>query len=292
MSDSERGHMSSDDHDAEGAGRSRSWWIKVVAASLVAPALMILPASVMLIVATNSLDVAHALGVSDTTVNGILIAIGGLLAGVTVGLIAGVRRWQLIRPALAAVIVGVAIMLGLVAAGAENSSLPVFVLLGQSAGILIATTMTSYTALASLLVVVVAGIGVGLVLQPAPEPNAELSFVLAENYSVNSTTGECSGSNDFSGIVEGSTASLVGTDEVEALGSLVLSAGVEITQTSETAYLLWNGADTGCLFELGTDELGASAHTGTSLFPTGLGSGAPEQTSAQHVVYLFGEYNF
>jgi hypothetical protein len=138
----------------------------------------------------------------------------------------------------------------------------------------------------------VAGIGIGLVFQPGPEPNADLSLVLTdEDYSVDSTTGECSGSNDFANVVEGSTASLVGSDEIEELGPVVLGAGVEITHTSETAHLLWNGADTGCLFELGADELGASAHTGTFLFPTGLGIGAPEQTSDQHVVYLFGENN-
>jgi hypothetical protein len=291
MSDSERGHISSHDHGADGVERSRNGWIRVVVASVVAPALMTVPAAFMLIAVTNSFDPAHALGVSEATVNGILIAIAGLLAGITVGLIAGVRRWLLIRPALAAAIVGVAIMLGLVVAGVQSSSLP-FVLLGQSAGILIATTLTGYTVLASLAGVAAAGIGIGLVFQPAPEPNAELSFVLAENYAVDSTTGECSGTNDFASIVEGSIASLSGTNEVEALSPLVLSAGVEISLTSETAYLLWNAADTGCLFELGTDELGASVHTGTFLFPAGLGIGAPEQTSGQHVVYLFGEYNF
>jgi hypothetical protein len=252
---------------------------------------MTVPAAFMLIAVTNSFDPAHALGVSDTTVNGILIAISGLLAGVTVGLIAGVRRWQLIRPALAAVFLGLAIMVGLVVAGVESGGGPALVLLGQSAGILMATTLTGYTVLASLAGVIVAGIGIGLVFQPAPEPNADLSFVLAENYSVDPTTGACSGSDDYASIVEGSTASLAGTNDVEALEPIVLGAGVEITQTSETAYLLWNGADTGCLFELGTDELGASAHSGTALFPAGLGSGAPEQTSGQAVVYLFGETN-
>jgi hypothetical protein len=252
---------------------------------------MTVPAAFVLIVVTNSFDPADALGVSDTTVNGVLIAISGLLAGVAVGLIAGARRWQLLRPAIAAVIVGLAIILSLVVAGIENSSLPL-VLLGQSAGILVATTLTGYTVLASLVGVAVAGVGIGLVLQPGPEPNAGLSLVLTdEDYSVNLTTGECSGSDGFASIVEGSTASLVGTDDVEALGPIVLAAGVEITRTTETAYLLWNGADTGCLFELGTDELGASAHAGTFLFPTGLGLGAPEQTSDQRVVYLFGENN-
>lgn len=290
MSVSQDGGGRSGPADTVDGGRSRGWWVKVAVASLVAPVVMNVVAAVLLLLATRSFDPAHVLGVSDAAVGGIFVVIGGLLAGAVVGLIAGIRGWRLTVPILAAVIVGLVIYLGLVALGVWDDDGPVWLVwLGQSAGIFAAISLTGFAAAGAAAVVALAGIGFGLVLQGGTEPPADLAFVLAEQYVVDDATGECSGSDDFAGIVERSRASWFGTPEVEDLEPIVLPSGREITRNADSEYLLWNGANAGCLFVLSGTDLGASAFTDTYLFPEFLGIGAEQRTSGQRVVFLFGE---
>lgn len=283
------GDPSGPDDTADG-GRGRGWWVKVAAASLVAPVAMNVVAALLLLIVTRSFDPARALGVSDVALGGFFVVIGGLLAGAVVGLVAGVGGWRLTLPMLAAVIVGLVIYLGLVALDVWDDDGPLWLVwVGQSAGIFAATSLTGVAAAGAATALALAGIGVGFVLQLDTESPADLSFVLAEQYVVDDVTGECSGSGDFAGIVEGSQAALVGTPEVEELEPIVLPPGRETILNPETEYMLWNGADTGCLFVLGSRDMGASAFNDTYLFPEFLGIGAEQRTSGQRVVFLFGE---
>jgi hypothetical protein len=54
--------------------------------------------------ATNSLDPAYTLGISDLTLTMFLYTVGGLLTGVTVAFIAGVRTTRILVPSLATAI--------------------------------------------------------------------------------------------------------------------------------------------------------------------------------------------
>jgi hypothetical protein len=205
-------------------------------------------------------------------------------------LIAGIRGWGLTVPILAAVIVGLVIYLGLVALGVWEDDGPAWLVwLGQSAGILAATSLTGLAAAGAATAIALVGIGFGFALQVDTEPPADLAFVLAEQYVVDDATGDCSGSGEFAGVVEGSRASWFGTQEAEELEPIVLPAGSEIARSVETEHLLWNGANAGCLFVLSGTDLGASAFTDTYLFPEFLGIGAEQRTSGHRVVFLFGE---
>jgi len=273
--------------DGAGNGRTVGWWWKVGIAAAVAPLVSFFVLTVVLL-SVGGFDPGSTFGVSDAFLNGVLVVGAGLLGGVVVGLVAGIRGWTVTVPALTGALVGLTIFLGLLAVADETPVWLVFV--GQSAAIFAATSLTGFSVAAAAGAVTLVGIGLGFVLQPASEPPAELFLVLTEEYQVDDANGACSGSGDFSGVAEGSKASVIGTQEVEELEPIVLPSGSEITLSADTEYLLWNGADTGCLFVLGSQELGASEYSGTFLFPESLGSGAEGETSGERVVFLFGEF--
>lgn len=283
--------------DTTKAERGRRWWVKVSIASLVAPVAMSIVAAIGLIMAIQNLDPAHALGISEAAAGALLVVLGGLLAGVVVGLISGVVRRRLMVPALAGAIVGVAVFLGPMALGVEGrgADWPFFdehlwvVFAGQSGGIFLATSLTGLALSGAATAVALAGIALGFVLHPAPEPPAELFLLLTEQYVVEEATGECSGSGDFSGVAEGSKAFVVGM-LVEESNPITLPPGREITINPDTENLLWNGSEGGCLFDFGIQDLGASEYGGTYLYPTALEYGVREKVSGQRVVFLFGEF--
>ena len=88
-----------------------------------------------------------------------------------------------------------------------------------------------------------AGIGVAAaaVIQAIPEPPAEVMLVL-EDYTVDRSTGECSGAGELSHVVEGSQILVLELPEIsgrpQEIDSLVLGAGTEGRE--------------GCVFELGS----------------------------------------
>jgi hypothetical protein len=82
-------------------------------------AAVLLPASAFLIswsliIITNNLDVAYALGVSDNLVSGLVIGGSGLITGLVVALVSNRRAWGLVLPPAAGLMAGVAIYLGFV----------------------------------------------------------------------------------------------------------------------------------------------------------------------------------
>lgn len=219
-------------------------------ATLVVVAVALLPSTAILaawalIIVTRNLDVAFALGVSDTFVNGVVVAASGLVTGTVVALVGGARRWWLVVPPAVGVIVGLGILLGFVGfAWGEGTDVGglglVVVAIGQVIAIVVSTRVTFHT------VVGVAGAAIGLgmlvagVVQAIPEPPAEVLLVL-DVYTVDGTTGKCSGADEVAGVVEGSEVLLLEYHEVSGrpteLGSISLLAGVE--------------GRGGCMFELG-----------------------------------------
>ena len=233
-------------HQTEGSGRG-SRWVRVAVSSALAPPIMFFAATMGLLLVTNSLDPAFALGISDTLLNGALVGLGGLLAGIVVGVVARMRGGKLVLPPLVGLAVGVAIYLAFVALEAgeyvELDQRPLVILwIGLSASLFLATRLTGYALVGAATTAVVVGIGVGAVLQAIPEPTTEVVLILAD-YTVNETTGECSGSGELSEIVEGSRVLLIEFANGTEVGSLVLPKGTE--------------ESTGCVFELG-DPLGLS----------------------------------
>ena len=114
--------------------------------------------------------------------------------------------------------------------------------IGLSASLFLATRLTGYALVGAATTAVVVGIGVGAVLQAVPEPTTEVVLILAD-YTVDETTGGCSGSGELSEVVEGSRILLIEFANGTEVGSLVLPTGTE--------------ENTGCVFELG-DPLGLS----------------------------------
>jgi hypothetical protein len=79
-------------------------WICALVAGLVTLPLVVIASALGVISATNSLDPAYSLGISDLTLTMALFAVGGLVTGVTVSFIAGVRTASMIVPSLASAI--------------------------------------------------------------------------------------------------------------------------------------------------------------------------------------------
>jgi hypothetical protein len=225
--------------------------VQLVTAAVLLPASGFLVAWSLIIFA-NNLDVAYALGVSDTLVTGLVVGGGGLIAGLVVALVSRRRGWALVAPSMAGLIVGVAIYLGFVVFERgeileTDASALITIGLGQLIAIVAATRIALWP-LAGLCVALMAvGIGAAGVIQAIPEPPAEVLLVL-DVYTVDETTGECSGAEELAGVVEGSEVLLLELPEVSGrpseLGSIVLTEGIETGR--------------GCVFDLG-DPLGAPA---------------------------------
>lgn len=112
----------------------RSWISRLAVSSFLAPVFGTVLAAIGLVVLAGNPDIAFGLGISEDTFQAILAGSSGLLAGAVVGLIGGVRGWQLTIPIFVTPVVGVAIYLAVVASNSDNGTLQVWaVWLGQSA---------------------------------------------------------------------------------------------------------------------------------------------------------------
>jgi hypothetical protein len=219
-------------------------------ARLLLVSVVLLPSSAvlvswMLILVTNNLDVAYALGVSDTFLTGLVIAAAGLVTGTVVALIGGKRGRALLVPPVAGSLVGAGIYIGFVAFERgdmlELGGLGLVTIgVGQVLGVVASTRI----AVGALTGVVVAVMGMGVasasLIQAIPDPPAEVLFVL-DVYTVEEETGECAGAGELASVVEGSEVLLLELPEVSGrpteVGSVVLPEGFE------------RGG--GCVFELG-----------------------------------------
>ena len=75
----------------------------------------------------------------------------------------------------------------------------------------------------------------------------EMYLTLA-SYNVDEATGQCSGSGELSGVIEGSRVLVVDDLSGEEVESIVLPAGTEITRDTDPAFLFSTGQDGFCLF--------------------------------------------
>lgn len=229
----------------------RSGSVRVAVSAALAPPVMFFAIAFASFAMTNSLDPAFQLGISDNLFIAILVGFSGLLAGIVVGLVAGMSGKKLVVPPLVGLFVGVAIYLAFVAFEAGeyvelDRSRQVIIWIGLSASLFLATRLSGYTLVGAAAAAAVIGVGAGAVVRALPEPVAEVVLILAD-YTADPTTGECSGSGELSEVVEGSHVFLIDTSEAVVgstgieKGSIVLPAGMEIAG--------------GCRFELG-DPLG------------------------------------
>jgi len=216
---------------------------------LLGAAAVLLPLSMFLvgwalIVVTNNLDVAYALGVSDTLVTWFIVASSGMATGLVVARVAGLRGWKLLAPPVAALIVGVGIYLSFAAfetgevVDAGNLDL-ITVGIGEVIAIVAATRIAIGPLLGVIVAILALGIGSARFIQAIPEAPAEVLLVL-DVYSLDDT-GECSGADELARVVEGSEVSLIEYQEGSGLptevGTVILSKGFE------------RGGE--CVFELG-----------------------------------------
>lgn len=191
--------------------------------------------AIALIFATDSLDVAHTLGVSDNLLNGSLLAIVSLLVGSIFPVLARYSGWahgSAWRPAApaSALVVGQAIFLTFVAMGSRIPHGPEAAMVawaGISVAIVVATRLTGAAWAGTTLALLVVAVGAVAIIETIPEPSAEVALVV-EDYTVDQATGECSGAGELSGVVEGSLVSLTEMGAVSTeLGTVALPAGVE-----------------------------------------------------------------
>jgi len=79
----------------------------------------------------------------------------------------------------------------------------------------------------------------------------EVWVVILDSYTVDADTGECTGTGEVSGVVEGSNVLFLDESSAVELTSVPLPAGTEVLQGEEPLLLLPLGHDAGCVFELG-----------------------------------------
>jgi hypothetical protein len=215
-----------------GAGVSLPKLLVVAAVLLPFSAILI---TLMLVVITNNLDVAYALGVSDTFLTGFVIAATGLVTGLITALVAGLRRWELVGPPVAGMIVGVGVHLGFAAFEPgevlELGSLGLMTIgIGQMIAIVASTRIAGRPLAGVVLAVMVLGIAAAGLIQAIPPAPAEVLLVLDE-YTVEDATGLCSGAGALAGVVEGSELLLLelpeGSGRPAEMGSVVLPKGFE-----------------------------------------------------------------
>lgn len=233
------------------SGATRLWLLVVLVAALL-PSFGLLSA-LTLVVVTNSLDPAFELGVSDTFLSGLLVASSGVLAGLFGGVLAKVRGWVLVVPAMAGLIVGLAMFLTIAASGSgerfdNHFGLLAMVWTGQAAAIVLATRLAGYMLTGAVGVLIVVGIGAAAAIQAIPERPAEVLLTLEDYTFDDPPGGECWGTGELSKVVKGSRVLLLELPEAvghaSEVGSVVLPAGTE--------------GEGGCVFELG-NPLGRTA---------------------------------
>lgn len=188
-----------------------------------------------LIISANNLDVAYALGISDDLVLGLVIGGAGLITGLVVALLSKRRGWRLIAPPAAGLVVGVGIYLGFVAFEpgevVEIGGLGLVTIgLGQVIAIVGTTRLAPIPLAGAVVAVMAVGVGAAAVIQAIPEGPAEVLLVL-DVYTVDETTGTCSGTEELGGVVEGSEVLLLELPEMSGrptkVGSVVLPEGFE-----------------------------------------------------------------
>ncbi len=110
-------------------------------------------------------------------------------------------------------------------------------------------------------------------------------FLVVADYIVDEGTGECAGSGELSGVVEGSRVSVIDDLSGDEVESIVLPAGREITRAADPAFLFTSDRDALCLFIDGLEV----DHFDFSLFPeSDPNVGVSGTRSGQRVVVLYG----
>ena len=152
---------------------SRSW-IRIALLSALVPVVTYILLALVLSIIAGDLDFAFALDVSEVVLFGLLVASSGLLAGVVVGLFAGIRGWKLTAPSSSGLIVGLVIYLAFAVFGGREAldfaDLDLLVIwIGLSVGIFLGTRLTGYTLVGAAAATTVIGVGAAAVLQAFSE---------------------------------------------------------------------------------------------------------------------------
>ncbi len=87
--------------------RDRRWWVAVVAVAITLPWVCLWAAVYAGVGVVGSFNIADVIGTSDLVVNLALIGVGGLVAGLVGGFVAGVRRWWLAVPTVVVAVAGI-----------------------------------------------------------------------------------------------------------------------------------------------------------------------------------------
>lgn len=85
-------------------------------------------------------------------------------------------------------------------------------------------------------------------LRPLP---VEVWVVILDSYTVDADTGECNGTGEVSGVIEGSDVFFLDESSGVQLSSVSLPAGTEVFQGEGDLFLFPSGHEAGCVFELG-----------------------------------------
>lgn len=237
------GAKSVDGRQKEGSD-GRPGWVGVAVASLAFPILSLFVLAFTLIAATG--DPAVTLGISEALLNGVLVVLSGLLAGIGVGLINQRQGLALLVPAAAGLVVGLTIYSAFSGFGPNgefdfSGVAQIVTWLGVSAAIFITTQLSGYALVGSVIAVGLVGVGAAALVQSLPEPPVELAVVLENGYEIDEAAATCWGVGELSELAEDTRLLLVNVNG-EELGSVVLPVGSD---------------DEGCVFELG-DPLGLS----------------------------------
>lgn len=229
-------------------------WAHTLIWSVLLPPIVFVGMAWLVIVLTNNLDAAYALGISDDLLTGILIGASGLATGLIVAVISVRSGRRLLAPTSVGVFVGLAIYVAFlyldtgVSGDSAHTAMTLAVWFGISAGVFLAMRLSGSPLVGSILVLTLAGVGGAAIVESIPRPPTEVLLVL-QDYAVDDATGVCSGTGTLSEIVAGSHMSLLkypnadGSGYPEEVGTIVLPTPSE--------------GGGGCLFELG-DPLGLS----------------------------------
>lgn len=232
------------DPDSRLGSSRRAGWVVLAFASLAFPVPVAFFFGLGLIAVTG--DPAVTLGISEDLLNVLLVGVTGLLAGTVVGLID--QRWgaSLLVPASAGLVVGPVIYAAFLAFSTDESdfsNIQLVIWLGISVAIFVTTQTSGYAMVGSVAAVGLVGMGAAAFIQSQPEPPVGV-VVVVEDYSVDESSGECSGDGEASEVAAGNIMVFVDQRTAEEVASVVLEAG--------------SVAGSGCRFDLG-DPLGLEA---------------------------------
>jgi hypothetical protein len=233
-------------------------WVGIAVASLAFPILSVFLLAFTFIAVLG--DPAVTLGISEALLNGVLVVLSGLLAGIMVGVIDQRRGLALLVPAVAGLVVGLTFYSAFSGFGRNgefdfSGVAQIVTWLGVSAAIFITTQLSGYGMVGSVLAVSLVGAAAAVVVGSLPEAPVELVVVLESGYEIDEAAGTCWGVGELSELAEDTRLLLVNVNG--EMGSVVLPVGSD---------------DEGCVFELG-DQLGLS----------------PSEYSGLHVTFESGE---